>query len=144
MSGLTDLDQLIAQLSPVLVPGEYVLVCVPTQTQADALKPICTFVEQEGITAICSRQRADAAGVAYEEVFRQLTLQVYSSLQAVGLVAAVAELLRSAAIPCNVVSAFHHDHLFVPVSRAEQAKTLLEKLSRSGETGTLTNETEVR
>jgi hypothetical protein len=140
MSSLTNLDQLIAQLSPVLVPGEYVFVCVPTQAQADALEPICTFVEQEGITAICSRERADAADLAYEEVFRQVTLQVYSSLQAVGLVAAVAEVLRSAAIPCNVVSAFHHDHLFVPAVQAKQAQELLENLSHGAAAGTLPNE----
>ena len=34
-------------------------------------------------------------------------------------------------IPCNAVAAFHHDHLFIPVNRANDAFLLLEALSQS-------------
>ena len=43
-----------------------------------------------------------------------ITLDVHSSLESVGFLAAVSARLAAAGIPCNAVSAFHHDHLFVP------------------------------
>ena len=45
-------------------------------------------------------------------------LQVHSALDGVGLTAAVAGALAAAGIACNVIAAFHHDHLFVPAARA--------------------------
>ena len=39
--------------------------------------------------------------------------------------------LAKAGIPCNAVAAFHHDHLFIPVDRADDAFSLLEALSQS-------------
>jgi hypothetical protein len=46
-------------------------------------------------------------------------------LDGVGLTGAVASALSDAAIPCNVVAAFHHDHLFVPADLAEAALHVL-------------------
>jgi hypothetical protein len=57
-----------------------------------------------------------------------ITLSVYSDLHAVGLTAAVAAALASEGISCNVVAALRHDHLFVPVDRADDALTVLERL----------------
>ena len=54
-----------------------------------------------------------------------ITLSAYSGLHAVGLLAAIAGKLASAGISLNVVSAFHHDHLFVPTDRAGEAMALL-------------------
>ena len=54
-------------------------------------------------------------------MFRRITLGVRSSLEAVGLTAAVAAALTDAGISANVVAAFHHDHVFVPADRAEAA-----------------------
>ena len=50
-----------------------------------------------------------------------ITLTVHSDLQAVGLTAAVAEVLTKASISCNVVAAAFHDHIFVPADRAADA-----------------------
>src|ERR1700745_201438 len=118
MSGLTDLEQLLKKLSPILHPGEWVFVSLQDASNAESLEPICTLVEPEGVTAICPRDQADRANLLYDGAFRHLTLNVQSSLHAVGLIAVVADVLRKSGIPCNVVSAFHHDHLFVPVHRA--------------------------
>jgi len=47
----------------------------------------------------------------------------------VGLTAAVAGALAEAGIACNVVAGFHHDHLFVPWERREDALAILSDLS---------------
>ncbi|WP_036823971.1 ACT domain-containing protein, partial [Photobacterium sanctipauli] len=54
-------------------------------------------------------------------VFKGITLTVHSSLEAVGLTAAVATRLAEYSISANVVAAYYHDHVFVPVNRAEEA-----------------------
>jgi hypothetical protein len=66
---------------------------------------------------------------------RQITLRVHSALDGVGLTAAVASALSDAGIPCNMVAAFHHDHVFVPSSLAAAALDALRKLQASVESG---------
>ncbi|MFT3878132.1 MAG: ACT domain-containing protein [Gemmatales bacterium] len=61
-----------------------------------------------------------------------ITLEVYSDLSGVGLTAAVSGVLAKAGISCNVVAGYHHDHLFVPAGRGQEAvKLLLELQSRN-------------
>lgn len=93
------------------------------------MHPIGTFTESEGLTLIVNRKRADAADQCYEAVFRMITLEVHSSLQAVGLTAAVSQALASNNISANVVAAFHHDYVFVPSSQATEAAAVLKTLS---------------
>ena len=50
---------------------------------------------------------------------------MHSSLEAVGLLAEVARRLAAHGISVNVVSGYYHDHLFVPVDRAEEALAAL-------------------
>jgi hypothetical protein len=52
---------------------------------------------------------------------RCITLNVYSALDGVGLTAAVARALADLGIACNMVAGFHHDHAFVPATRADDA-----------------------
>ena len=54
---------------------------------------------------------------------------MHSALEAVGLTAEVARVLTDAGIPCNIVAALHHDHLFVPADRAAAALRALRDLS---------------
>ncbi|WP_409995099.1 ACT domain-containing protein [Rhizobium leguminosarum] len=56
---------------------------------------------------------------------RQITLNVNSALDDVGLTAGVAASLAEAGIPCNMVAAYHHDHVFVPSGLADRALNLL-------------------
>jgi hypothetical protein len=60
-----------------------------------------------------------------------ITLTVYSSLEAVGLTAAVSKALTDANISCNVIAAYHHDHIFVPIQDAQHAMKVLENLSEN-------------
>ena len=61
---------------------------------------------------------------------RRITLTVHSSLEAVGLTAAVATCLAQAGISANVVAAYHHDHVFVPEADAETAVQALRQLQQ--------------
>ncbi|RVD48425.1 ACT domain-containing protein, partial [Mesorhizobium sp. M2D.F.Ca.ET.140.01.1.1] len=59
---------------------------------------------------------------------RMITLNIHSSLEAVGFLAAITTRLAAAGMSVNPVSAFYHDHLFVPAERAEEAMAILAKL----------------
>jgi hypothetical protein len=85
-------------------------------------------VEPEGASAVLARGEAERLGVPYRDVFRLITLSVHSDLLAVGLIAAVSRRLAEAGIPCNVLSALHHDHLLVPSAEAGRALDLLRQL----------------
>lgn len=132
MSGETDLDRLLARLSPRLVDGEFVFLSFVDARYGDRaeLEPLAAVSEAEGLTLIVPRQRADAHGQAYESVFRAITLQVHSSLDAVGLTAAFAGKLAERGISANVIAGFYHDHIFVRRDAAASALEALESLSR--------------
>ena len=85
------------------------------------VNPLLTFREQEGTTLVLRREEAEAAGLSYQFASRLITLTVHSSLEAVGFLAAVTARLAEAGIAVNAVSAFYHDHLFVPEHRADEA-----------------------
>ena len=96
----------------------------------ESLNPLLRFQENEGLTLILRKEQADSAGLEYSGVWSRITISVHSSLEAVGLLAAITGALADASIPCNAVSAYYHDHLFVPESVAEQALKILERLAQ--------------
>ncbi|MFG2758551.1 ACT domain-containing protein [Streptomyces wuyuanensis] len=124
-----DLGRLLTGMRPELNPGRYVFTSV-TGTPPSGLAPVVTVAEDEGLTLVLRREEADAAGLGYDYVAGWITLRVHSALDAVGLTAAVATALADAGISCNVVAGHHHDHLFVPHERADEAVTLLQELAR--------------
>ena len=79
---------------------------------------------------------AERLGHRPEFVAAWLTLDVESALDSVGLTAAVATALAAQRIPCNVLAGFHHDHLLVPESRADEAMAILRSLGRSWDSAT--------
>ena len=100
------------------------------------VEPLASFVEDEGLSLLVRRQRADAAGLAYDFVAAWISLSVFSALDAVGLTAAVAGRLAQAGISCNVIAARSHDHLLVPHDRAQEALEVLRQLNaHTSETG---------
>lgn len=54
-----------------------------------------------------------------------------SSLEGVGLTGAVSSALAEIGIPCNMVAALHHDHVFVPSDKAPAAIDALIELQQS-------------
>ncbi|RDV25646.1 ACT domain-containing protein [Alteromonas aestuariivivens] len=131
MSGERDTDSLIKNLSPELDDASYVFVCVPERDVAKLahipLKGL--FYEKEATTLICQRNAAESLKLVYNGVFRCITCQVHSSLEAVGLTARLSSALAQAGISANVVAAFYHDHIFVPESRAQEALKILQRLA---------------
>jgi uncharacterized protein len=65
-----------------------------------------------------------------------LTLTVHSALEAVGLTAAVAAALAAEGIPANVLAGYAHDHLLVPVERADEAIVAIRALSAASRAAT--------
>jgi hypothetical protein len=133
MAGLTDLDTLIGTMRPRLGDGVYVFVTRPAGDPLPApLRPIMSFAEAEGTTFVVDADAAAAAGLEGTFRSRLITLEVHSALDAVGFLAAVTAALAGAGIAANPVSAYFHDHLFVPADRAEAALAVLLALSESG------------
>ena len=130
MSSETDLQKLLQGMKPKLNEGEYVFCVVESSQAASALNPLCMFQESEGTTVIIHKQQADDAELPYPIVCSWITLTVHSSLEAVGLTAAVSKAITEANISCNVVAAYYHDHLFIPVQDAKKAMKVLEHLSK--------------
>ena len=128
MPGETNLSKLLREMEPELNMGEFVFCTTDSSGRAAALDPLGSFREKEGVTVILPSSQADDLGLSYSMVFAWITLTVHSSLEAVGLTAAVSRALAEADIPCNVVAAFYHDHLFVPVDDAPRAMDVLMNL----------------
>ena len=131
--GSTNLRDLLRRMSPRLAVGEYVFGTLPSDQIPRGLAPLCTFQESEGTSLICRRVAADQCGLRHDGLYRLITLAVDSSLATVGFLAAVSAELAEAGIVCNAVSAFHHDHLFVPSRDAARALALLKALSKRGD-----------
>ncbi len=130
MPGETDLKKLLRSMEPLLHEEEYVYCSVPPGTPLpEAAEIRCSFREAEGVTLILRRESAESAELPFHYACRMITLQVHSALDAVGFLAAIAGLLTERGISCNVVSAYHHDHLFVPAERAGEAFQALRALS---------------
>ena len=129
MSGETNLSILISSMQPVLQDEDYVFVCVtqPKDIAVSDLEPLGTFTEAEGQTLIVRQMVADLHQLSYSGVFKQITLNVHSSLEAVGLTAFVSSQLAQQGISANVVAAFFHDHVFVPSANADRALACLKE-----------------
>ena len=132
MSGETQIETLLRTMQPSLSPEEYVFCSVkPEELGNINLNSVGTFQEKEGLTLIVTKEEADSHQLAYSAIFSMITLEVHSSLEAVGFIAAIASLLAQHNISVNPVSAYYHDHLFVPVARSKEALSLLQELARS-------------
>ena len=114
------------QVDPVLQPGRFVFVSVPEVP--GGAEPVATIVEPEGVSLVLHADAAAAIGLSPHFVAAMITLQVHSSLDGIGLTAAVSAALSAAGIACNVIAGYHHDHLFVPYERAHEAVELLRAL----------------
>ena len=131
MSGETNLDTLLQSMQPILRPGEYVFCTIDSQDSSySQLDSVCIFKEDEGTTLILKREQADAVALSYTSIFSMITLSVHSSLEAVGFLAAITAKLAQHNISVNPVSAYYHDHLFVPFSRTSEVMKLLEEFSQ--------------
>jgi len=128
---ISDLNALLAQISPVLDPACYVYITLGAGSDAFSGPCRLRFREAEGETLVITREAAHAAGLAFTYPCRMITLSVASALDAVGFLAAVTTRLASAGISVNPVSAYHHDYLFIAEQDADKAMDMLADLSAS-------------
>ena len=129
MAGETNLQVLLSSMTATLADGVYVFMTLKDQQLPSDIKPRMMFEEAEGTTYILRKEDADAAGLDYEFPSRMITLNIHSSLEAVGFIARIATELAKAGMGVNPVSGFFHDHLFVPDGRHADALQILEKIS---------------
>jgi hypothetical protein len=125
----TDLDRLLSGLDPQLHAQSFRFVHLPGgDVPTSQPVPVLLFREDEGLTCVLADEPGDENSDCDAPRWAQITLRVHSSLSAVGLLAAVSAALAREGIACNPVSAFHHDHLFVPWPRRHDALAALAQL----------------
>ncbi|WP_170381392.1 ACT domain-containing protein [Ruegeria atlantica] len=117
---------MIAGMRPEIQPGEFAFVAWPDDKPwPEGTRASC--VEAEGMSLIVPINSAPKDAVA----MRCITLQVHSSLEGVGLTAAVSGALAQAGIPANMVAGYHHDHVYIPSGLSDDALNILQGLQRS-------------
>ena len=137
--GIKELNVILSTLSPQLDTDEvFIFHTDPNASYGDHsnLHPVVTCQEREGMTFVfplsaLTDGRDDNVGIdlTAQPRMKRITLGVHSSLEAVGLTAAVSTLLAKHGISANMVAGYHHDHLFVPANDAERAVKLLIQLA---------------
>ena len=134
MPGEGNLETLIKSMKPEMQEGIFVFCSIPEgQEIPTALRPVHIFREREGTALIVRREQAEGAELPHQFASRMITLTVHSSLEAIGFLAAVTGRLAAAGISVNAVSAFYHDHLFVPAHKADEALHLLQNMSKQAQ-----------
>jgi uncharacterized protein len=130
MPGETNLQKLLGSMSPELLPGVHVFATLPSGAPRPAgINPVMVFREREGDTLILLEEEARAVELSSTFRSRMITLDVHSSLDAVGFLAVITTRLAAAGMGVNPVSGYFHDHLFVPADRAEEAMAMLQALA---------------
>jgi len=133
MYGIIDIITLLKEMKPVLDDTKYVFTtkeCFELTEEIVKLKPIATFLEKEGMTLVISQEQADLHNFTYGVVLQKITLEVHSSLEAVGLTAAISAALTKQNISANIIAGHYHDHVFVPCHQAQHALQTLEDITR--------------
>jgi uncharacterized protein len=129
MTGELNLSTLLKTMKPKLNDGSFVFCTIDDLKLVDTKDTVLIFKEEEAITIIVKKEIADKLNLAYYFISSWITLTVHSSLEAIGLTAAVSKALSENGISCNVVAAFYHDHIFVNEKDALKAMEILNKLS---------------
>ncbi|WP_299884648.1 ACT domain-containing protein [uncultured Ruegeria sp.] len=120
---------MIAGMEPKLQPGLYAFTLWP-EGKKWPVETRASCMEDEGLSLVVPINAANGDAVA----MRCITLQVHSSLEGVGLTAAVSTALAQAGIPANMVAGFHHDHVYVPGDLATKAVDVLKNLQKAADT----------
>jgi len=132
MHGERNLDTLIRTMQPQLKAGKWAFRTSPNGFDSATLdEAILMFKESEGVTIISPATDEDVD----VPTWAMITLSIHSDLEAVGFLAAITTALAAIDIPVNAVSAFFHDHIFVPYERREDAMECLRCMMRETECG---------
>lgn len=128
--GEKSLAKLLRTLTTTLHASTFVFATLKTEANLPPLPQMqLLFREAEGITIIVDIEYAKANELEYFFPCRMITLNVTSSLEAVGFMAVIATRLAAKEMGVNPVSGFYHDHIFVPVGREQEALAELRELA---------------
>ena len=131
MPGEVQIDRLLKNIDPEINLGEYVF-CSVYNLKNINFKDIVVYIkEKEGFTLVMEKNKAISLGLDFEFISSWITLNVHSSLNAVGFNSIISNSLSKNNISCNVIAGFHHDHLFVSLNNAKRAISILKNLSRN-------------
>ena len=131
VTGETNLTALLTSMSPTLDDTDWIFAVVGEEDAVRLTRhAIASFREAEGLTLVLPQAAADDLN-RVSAPMKRIILEVHSSLEAVGLTAAVASALAEVGISANVVAAYYHDHIFVPKASADRALAVLQALTTS-------------
>jgi uncharacterized protein len=122
--GERDLSTILATLEVERRPGVFVYVLAARGTPPP--EGTAAMIEEGATTTYVVDERT-APIASFRAAW--LTVTIHTSLESVGLTAALATALAAADIPANVLAGWYHDHLLVPVERADDALAVLRALS---------------
>ena len=89
------------------------------------LNPIASFIEKEGLTLVVKKETAKLNNLEFKDTFKCISLNLVSSLTSVGLTALISKVLADNEISANIYAGYYHDHIFVPLEKANDAFKLL-------------------
>ena len=131
--GETNLSVLLKSMKPTLNEGEYIFTTLPNEGFDSLNIPrsdtVCEFKEMEGVTIVMEKSKAANYSLKFESTYAWITLEIHSSLDAVGLTAAFSNELANEEISCNVIAGYYHDHIFVGVKDGLKSIEILKKLA---------------
>ncbi|KAG9696225.1 hypothetical protein KCU95_g4422, partial [Aureobasidium melanogenum] len=130
--GEVSLAKLLATLTATLHPSVYVFAVLADEASLPPFSEVEMLFREakaEGITVITTQEYAETHGLEYAFPCRKITLDVTSSLDAVGFIAVLATRLAAAGMGVNPISGFYHDHLFVPLGREKDALKVIAELA---------------
>ena len=124
---------MIGAMTPVLANIDYVFVTLPSNQVTSELvaEAQATYREEEGLSLVVPVSFAEQRRLPVCIPMRCITLNIYSDLGGVGLTATVSAALADHNIPCNVIAAYHHDHIYVPSELSERAYEILVALQKT-------------
>ena len=111
--------------------GEYVFCFIEDIDKINITNIICSFKESKGYSIITSKEEAINNNLPFYFVSAWITIEIDSTLDSVGLTSAFSKKLTKAGISCNVVAAYHHDHIFVPYLERLKAMKILSDMYES-------------
>ncbi len=121
MAGLDNLEETLRSMVVSCDEVKYGFATVKS-TKSIVLEDLqATFKEQEGLAIIAPKDVLEAKGIKYEGPFAKITIDVHTSLEMVGLTAALATELTKNDVSANVVAAYFHDHIFVQYDLRQKA-----------------------
>jgi len=129
--GETDVQLILKNMQLSVHEGQYVFCSLPDLSIVDIREVKSMITEKDGVSVVLAQGYADALQLRYDFVASWITIDVHSSLSAVGLTSVISNALSQDSISCNVVAGFYHDHLFVCHTDCNRAVAILRSLSGS-------------